>query len=773
MARRSNSTPETPVLARLIELLVRFRVIALILGVCLFGVSLVIGQSLNFDRSIDNMFAPGDPLLAPYLRLKEVFGGNEVVLAVYPDPDLFAESGEGMDRLIAIREQITALDGIRDVLSIDRPIGREIVNPDNNRALKLRDTFAGLTHNEAGTIAALVCILVPDNESKETRTEIIDQIRSIVSEQPGGMITGEPVMVVDGFRYVEEDGARLGWATSLLLGLVILIAFRSVRWVIAAIAVVQLTLWLTQAGLAVAGFQLSMVSSMLTAIVTVIGVATVTHILIRFREFRAAGLDAEPALIETGKLLAAPIFWACATDAVGFSALMITKVGPVHDFGVMMAVGAMMVIISVCLLVPGIILIGNFGGDAGRIWGEGRLDGGLDLTVKWVERHPVFIVVFSIIMLTAAIVGSTRLEVESDFTKNFREGAPIVVAYDYVEENLGGAGVWDIMLPAPENLDWPYISKVHQLELKLREEAPELTQTLSLADAIMAGSPLDLEAIRFNVLRNRAISMGMSTFQSEMPGILAALHAEDPEHPGQYWFRIMLLSHERRDAKEKKALIEKVQAIAADFDYGEPTAEEKAEGAVAEQTPQVTGFFVLLTYLIDSLIADQWRAFLIAIGGISLMMLLAVRDLRYALLALVPNVLPVLVVTGCIGLFGVKINMGAAMIAAVSLGLSVDSSLHYIIGFQRALAKGLTVTGAIAEVQQSVGRALVFATIALILGFSVLCFSNFIPTVYFGVLVSLTMLGGLFGNLILLPLLLRWTTWDKPAPPEPSVAAEG
>ncbi|WP_158265577.1 efflux RND transporter permease subunit [Blastopirellula marina] len=760
-------------LARLIELLVRFRVIALILGVCLFGVSLVIGQSLNFDRSIDNMFAPGDPLLAPYLRLKEVFGGNEVVLAVYPDPDLFAESGEGMDRLIAIREQITALDGIRDVLSIDRPIGREIVNPDNNRALKLRDTFAGLTHNEAGTIAALVCILVPDNESKETRTEIIDQIRSIVSEQPGGMITGEPVMVVDGFRYVEEDGARLGWATSLLLGLVILIAFRSVRWVIAAIAVVQLTLWLTQAGLAVAGFQLSMVSSMLTAIVTVIGVATVTHILIRFREFRAAGLDAEPALIETGKLLAAPIFWACATDAVGFSALMITKVGPVHDFGVMMAVGAMMVIISVCLLVPGIILIGNFGGDAGRIWGEGRLDGGLDLTVKWVERHPVFIVVFSIIMLTAAIVGSTRLEVESDFTKNFREGAPIVVAYDYVEENLGGAGVWDIMLPAPENLDWPYISKVHQLELKLREEAPELTQTLSLADAIMAGSPLDLEAIRFNVLRNRAISMGMSTFQSEMPGILAALHAEDPEHPGQYWFRIMLLSHERRDAKEKKALIEKVQAIAADFDYGEPTAEEKAEGAVAEQTPQVTGFFVLLTYLIDSLIADQWRAFLIAIGGISLMMLLAVRDLRYALLALVPNVLPVLVVTGCIGLFGVKINMGAAMIAAVSLGLSVDSSLHYIIGFQRALAKGLTVTGAIAEVQQSVGRALVFATIALILGFSVLCFSNFIPTVYFGVLVSLTMLGGLFGNLILLPLLLRWTTWDKPAPPEPSVAAEG
>ncbi|UUO07055.1 MMPL family transporter [Blastopirellula sp. J2-11] len=751
-------------LSRLIELLVRFRVATLILGVCLLGVSLVIGQSLHFDRSIDNMFAPGDPLLAPYLKLKDIFGGNEVILAVYPDPQLFDEDGVGIDRLIAMRKEITALAGVRDVLSIDRPIGRDIVNSDNNRALKLRDAFVGLTHNAAGDIAALVCILIPESEAGVTRTEVIDQIRQIVAMQPGGMITGEPVMVVDGFRYVEEDGARLGWATSLLLGLVILVAFRSIRWVIAAIAVVQLTLWLTQAALAVSGFQLSMVSSMLTAIVTVIGVATVTHVLIRFREFRAAGLEAEPALIETGKLLAAPIFWACATDAVGFSALMVTKVGPVHDFGVMMAVGALMVIVSVCLLVPGIILIGNFGGDAGRIWGEGKLDGGLDLTMHWVERHPVLIAMFSIIMLGAAIVGSINLEVESDFTKNFREGAPIVVSYDYVEDNLGGAGVWDIMLPAPETIDWPYVSQVNALEQRLRKEAPELTQTLSLADAIIAGSPLPLEAMRFDFLRNRAIKMGMGTFQTEMPGILAALHAEDPNHPGQYWFRIMLLSHERRDSSDKKELIAKVEQIASEFQYPEPASGDSAEAAAdasSKQEPQVTGFFVLLTFLIDSLIADQWRAFLLAIGGISLMMLAALRDIRYALLALVPNVLPVLVVTGCIGLFGVKINMGAAMIAAVSLGLSVDSSLHYIIGFQRALAKGLSVSAALTEVQQSVGRALIFATIALILGFSVLCFSNFIPTVYFGVLVSLTMLGGLFGNLILLPLLLRWTTGEK------------
>jgi predicted RND superfamily exporter protein len=110
---------------------------------------------------------------------------------------------------------------------------------------------------------------------------------------------------------------------------------------------------------------------------------------------------------------------------------------------------------------------------------------------------------------------------------------------------------------------------------------------------------------------------------------------------------------------------------------------------------------------------------------------------------------------GMMGWLGLKINMGAAMIAAVSLGLSVDSSLHYLLSYQTARKAGLSSVAALGEVQQTVGRALVFATLALIIGFSSLCFSEFVPTIYFGALVSLAMLGGLLGNLVLLPLLLR------------------
>jgi predicted RND superfamily exporter protein len=127
----------------------------------------------------------------------------------------------------------------------------------------------------------------------------------------------------------------------------------------------------------------------------------------------------------------------------------------------------------------------------------------------------------------------------------------------------------------------------------------------------------------------------------------------------------------------------------------------------------------------------------------------------YALIALVPNALPILMVTGLMGWIGLKINMGAAMIAAVSVGLSVDSSIHYISFFRRARAGGKTVADALDEVQQSVGRAMVFSTLALVVGFTVLTISEFVPTIYFGSLVALSMLGGLVGNLVILPLLLR------------------
>jgi predicted RND superfamily exporter protein len=169
---------------------------------------------------------------------------------------------------------------------------------------------------------------------------------------------------------------------------------------------------------------------------------------------------------------------------------------------------------------------------------------------------------------------------------------------------------------------------------------------------------------------------------------------------------------------------------------------------------QVTGIFVLLTNLINSLLRDQWLTFGVATAAILPMLYAALRSVPLTLVAFVPNALPITMVMGLMGWLGFRINMGAAMIAAVSIGLSVDSSLHYLVEFKRLRREGLSLVEALHASHQSVGRAAVFSALALVVGFSALVQSEFVPTIYFGVLVSLAMLGGLIGNLVMVPLLL-------------------
>src|SRR6516162_8406094 len=150
------------------------------------------------------------------------------------------------------------------------------------------------------------------------------------------------------------------------------------------------------------------------------------------------------------------------------------------------------------------------------------------------------------------------------------------------------------------------------------------------------------------------------------------------------------------------------------------------------------------------------------------MMTVAYRSLRIGLISLVPNLVPIVFVVGAMGWLGLSINIGTAMISAVSMGLTVDASIFYISSFRRMQEAGMDFSGALRATQHEIGRALIYSNAALILGFLVLTLSHFIPLVYFGFLVSVAILGGLAGNLVLLPLLMRAFGVQESAP----VAAE-
>lgn len=700
---------------------------------------------LEFDRSIENMFAEDDAILVPYQQLKRTFGGDEVVLAAYVDPKLMTP--EGMARVAELTAKLAAVDGVENVLSLtSTPLGADIIH----RELPLSEPFLKLFEGYAiGTdqqTTGIICTLRPEDQTDADRTKTVDELRRLTeAHDKSGVLTGGPVMVVDGFRYIEEDGALLGRAATILLMVAILVCFRSVRWMIVPIAVVNVTLLWTEALLVMSGLRLSMVSSMLWAIVTVCGIAAVMHVLIRFREQRHLGYRPREALLTAAATVAMPVAFAILTDAAGFGSLMAARVGPVQDFGTMMALASLVAIVSVSVVLPGLALWGHVDTDPKRAWGEGQLDLELHRIVRWVERWPKSVAALSIAIVGVATTGYLWLDVETDFTRNFRESSPIVKSYAFVETNLGGAGVWDTYVPAPPKLDWEFVDRLARLESRLRREvvvrdadgrlAPGLTKTLSLADAL--GS-LSMGSLRDSF----DVELLLEQMESQLP-ILKALRGRDPQ-TGQNYVRIMLRARERQPSDQKNQLIQQVTSI----------SRSEFPGA------QVTGFFVLLTNLIDSMIRDQWITFAIATGTIGLMMMIVFRSVALALVGLVPNVLPNITVIGLMGWFNLKLNMGAAMIAAVSMGLAVDSSTHYIIEFLRARRRGLSLHEAIDRVHQSVGRANVFSTMAIVIGFSALCLSQFVPIIYFGVLVNLSILGGLGANLVLLPLLLRLVCRD-------------
>lgn len=764
--------------SRLIDGAIAARVPLLVVALAAAAALWPASRQLSFDRSIENMFARDDPVLGPFRRLQRTFGGQEIALAAYTDPALM--SPEGLARLEALATRLGETPGVLGSFSLASWPGARasqwpVVGSLVGRVAlpeSVLELCEGFVLGPDRQTAAVVVVLDPDAPRRAVdrvpRGQTIDALRTIIeTHDPPGVLTGEPVMIRDGFLYLERDGRVLGAVSTVLLGLVIVVSFRSLRWVVAPLVVVAVTLVVTQGLLVVGGFRLTMVSSMLWAIVTVIGVATLVHVILGFREHRADGLAPRAALARTLDELAAPVTWACLTDAVGFGALLVSRVGPVHDFGRMMVLGSLVTLAAIGLLTPGLVLIGPQGRAAPRPERATRLQHALRGLALVVERHPGPLAAVLVALTALTVPGLAWLDVETDFTRNFRAASPVVASYNFVETKLGGAGMLDCLIPVPEGpeaaaspggaggADVGWLPRVARLQERLRREvvttdaaghdAPALTKVVSVVDLVEALKPAWIPMPR----DPRTLAAVIAPLGERMP-LFGSLYGRDPVD-GRTYLRIMLRAHERQSSTDKARIIAQVEQL------------------VREEFPEaeVSGLFVLLARLIESLSRDQWLSFGLATLGIGLMLGVATRSVRLALIGLLPNALPVLMITGLMGWSGTKINLGGAMIASVSMGLAVDSSLHYLLAFQRRRRSGRNVHEALHDVQQHVGRAMVLSTLALVVGFSALAFSEFVPTVSFGILVGLTMIGGLLGNLIILPLALVLVAPRDPHPPRP------
>ena len=809
--------------------LVAWRLPLALLGLVILAAAWPLSAGLRMNRTIDQMFAPDDPGLLAYQELRESFGGNAVVMLVYRDNELFTPAGIG--RAKALSDRVQSVPGVRGVLSIDelndvlgviRPAGLgRAANAQAAPLLRDRDPvarefdrlFVGYTHSSDHKLGSIVALLDVSDQQRGF-ADAVRGLGEITRDMPPGttdaVLVGEPVLLEQGFDLIQRDGERLAWLTVALLSPCVLLLIRSLRFVVLQAIVILWSVAVTRALLKLLGFELSLVSSILTALVTVIAVTSVIHLGSAQRAFRQRGYRIKTATTRAIAWIMPPIFWACATDAAGFISLSLSGIAPVREFGVMMAIASMAVFAAILLFTPLMITGGSQRFDALQRFGQlfdpktvGGIGyrirkGALRLAVVMV-RHRRAMIALTAVLLGIVFLGVNRLEIESSFLRNFRQSSPLVAAYQMVESEFSGAGVWDIVLDAPDSLSGRYMDQVRELEGRLRGieiDGQRLTKVLSLADADKIASSITL--LRFAPPSARLA--GMRTAIPEFSDALLVPRKPKPQtadqpspsttpnpddaapqsapaaEPHQRKLRIMLRSQEHIPAETKIAMIREVERVVQE-QTSSPQWAACFDAAHPSRPGRVTGYYVLLARVVSQLIGDQWLCLLLSAVLVWSLLVLAMRSFTLASIALIPNILPVLAVLAILGAMGIKMNMGAAMIAAVSIGLSIDGSVHFVSNYQRKIARGRTPLHATLYAQKQIGLPLLMATIALVVGFSVLAMSEFVPTATFGILTAAALVTGTLTNLTLLPALLggRSTSLkansNLPTPPTPPPVA--
>lgn len=689
---------------------------------------------LSYKQDVAAMFPEGDPRRVATEALRRVFGGEGMVLAVYQDPELLTPAGAERQRALAKR--LLEIQGVESCFGLlTTSVGADVL-AGSELGGKLKTIAGGFLLGHDEQTAALACLLDWDGLDLGGRRACIDALRSALEQETaGGVLAGEPVMLVDGYRLVEQDGRMLLFASTGVLAVSTLVMFPSLRYGLAPLAVVAWTWFVSRGAIAAVGMPLSMISSMVTAMTAILGVAATMHVLVRRQSLAEEIAPLEASARCTFRQLARPTLWAAATDAAAFMALWTIDVTPVQDYATMLVVASLTIPLAVFLLTPGC----TFRPPPRRSSRGGPTRKLLAATLRQVHRRPRRIVAVMAAAGLFAAVGLPFAESDTNFVRNFRPGSRLVKAYTMVEENLGGAATWDVLVPTPLSIDQAWLADLRDVVAQLRNETqtPDspLTGVLSLADAIdlLEASPAGWVA---RALPPEARIQALRLVSAELVDSMIAVDPQD----GRRYTRVAMRGREDADDAAKRSARDRVQAIVqAKF----PEA-------------QIAGLHVLLAGLVENLVFGQPRSCLFAAGAVWLLLTVALRGPVRAAAALAPNLAPPAVLLAAMTLAGEPINMGVAMIAAVAVGISVDATLHYMCAYDDARRGGASHARALCRVHGDVGMALTLSTASLAAGFSALAVSSFLPTVYFGVLAALSMAGGLAGNLLWLPLILHW-----------------
>ncbi len=738
----------------------------------------------TLDNDISAWFRSDDPIFQDYERLKQEFPGSRTLIVALESPDAFAPAMlEALRAISADLEQVEAVrrvqslatanvvrlgageaapgsagttsggdadalqEGQGDDLLVEPLVPRQ--GPIDAAAVRreaLGDRMlAGDLVSGSGRVLAIV-ISFDESRIDDMRAAVLEDIRTRVARHLPGGATAH----YNGSLEISETYNRVSLRNQILFTppilLIIIVAlwvmFRSMRLTLLTVFAVLVSLVWTIGLYTWAGFGFTILTSMLPPLVLVLAIADDIHIIQHYTQCRRDGADHEAAWKHTVRHLITPLLAASGTTALGLLSLATSPIDAVASFGVGAAIGVMVDFAVSIVLMPTLLAFVPVSSvlPPQATW----LLAPMRVVSRISSTYPWRVVAVAAVVLVVTGAGMLRLRVDTNHIEFFKPGHPLHDSADLMDRELSGIYSFQVMLEGePESLRTPdALQRIDTLRSRL-EALGHVRKVIGLSDYVSRV--------------HEALAPAAFAAGQRMPS--------DPDLIAQELFVFGLSEDGRRELEtivstdySRTQIMVKLASMSSDQAFVEvEDADRIARELFAGTgiTPTVTGSGRLFATLDHYMVTSQLSSFATAFVSVFAVIFLVFRSFKFGVLAIVPNLVPVLVVLGAMGWLDISMNVATVMVASIALGVVDDDTIHFISRYRREAQAGRTTDQAIAIATEEEGRASLTTAIINTLAFSVLLFSDYRPSGWFGGLLALTMAVAFLAEVFLLPALIK------------------
>ena len=768
-------------------------VLCILLVIIIF--SFYFSKDFRLDASSETLLLDGDPDLKYLNEINKRYNSKEFLVLTYsPKDEMISENS--INNLLSLKYKIQSLDWVYNVITVlDVPL---LNSTDETLSDKLKNfstlksdgidkekgfseilnspVFKNFVISEDGQTSGIIVYIKEDNKinlisdekeleiykdlKKKKNHENINEIRKVIDEYKNNAnihLGGIPMIADDMMSFIKNDIIIFGVGVLIFIIATLWFVFKKLVWVIIPLISCLFSVVVMLGLLGLLGWKVTVISSNFIALMLILTMAMNIHLSTRFLQLKKEMSSSNKIKIvttATNKMFL-PILYTGLTTICAFLSLVFSGIKPVIDFGWMMTIGILTSMITTFTLLPSLVNVI----DEKNVYSlEATSDSKItNILSNFTQKNKSIIYASSLIFIFISLIGISKLKVENSFINYFDKDTEIYKGMKLIDDELGGTTPLEIILKFPKNDeneiikededDWgevetdntkywftkdkiEKIQKVHNYLENLEHVGKVLSfsSVLKVAESLNNNKPLG--SLEMGVLYNKL----PENIKNEI--VSPYISIENSEA------RINLRLKDSNKDLRRNELIKKIN-----YDL-------KNKLNLKEDEFKLAGVLIIFNNLLQSLFKSQILTLGFVMIAIFIMFLILFKNLKLSVIGIVPNFIAAFFILGVIGIFNIALDMMTITIAAITIGIAVDNSIHYIYRFREEFSKIKDYNKTLKVCHSTVGIAILNTSITIVFGFSILVLSNFIPTIYFGIFTGLAMMLAMLLVLTLLPCFL-------------------